>query len=102
MMPCSELSTVLNSLGPSQVYRDPENSQSLDGSRANEEIKLLRGSVDPVGGSRGCVSFKAKVLAQENIQWGSSLPMGQTSGAGCLSLSPPLHRGDWVRSTLQR
>lgn len=75
MMPCSELSTVLNNLGPCQVYRDPENSQSLDGSRANEEIQLLRGSVDPVGGSRGCVSFKSKVLAQENIQWGSSLPM---------------------------
>lgn len=58
--------------------------------------------MDPVGGSRGHVTFRSKVLAQENVQWGSSLPMGWASGVGCLSLGPPLHRGDWVGSTLQR
>lgn len=99
---CSELSTVLNSLGPFRVHWDPENSQSLDGSRANDEIQLLRSSVDPVGGSRGHITFRSTVLAQESMQWGSSLLMEQASGVGCLSLDPPLHRGDWVGCTLQR
>lgn len=67
------LCSVLNSLGPSQVHRDPENSQSLDGSRENDKIQLLRSSVDPVGGSRGHVIFRSKVLAQENMQWGSGV-----------------------------
>lgn len=85
---CSASCTVLNSLQPSQVRWDPENLQRLDGFRANDEIQLLRGSVDPVGGSRGRVTFRSKVLAQENMQWVSSLPMGRARGMGCLSLGP--------------
>lgn len=103
---CSEFSTVLNSLGSFQVHWNPENSQSLDGSRANDEIQLLRSSVDPVGGSRGHIKFRSKVLAQESMQWGSSLLMERASGVGCLSLDPrctevtgwdPLCRGKMER-----
>lgn len=49
-----------------------ENSQNLDGPRANEEIQIpkrpLSSSVDPAGGSRGHATFRSKVRGQENIQ----------------------------------